>query len=333
LTGRRDGKPIWSAQYSLSPPRAALAPRDRLRALEQAAAAKPADVRVWNEALGLIRQGSVTDDDVGAGASIDDQPPLRVAVVTPYFREDLAVLSRCHASVAAQTHPCRHVMVADGFPRDEIDAWDVEHVRLDRPHADFGDTPRAVGGERALAAGCDAIAYLDGDNALRAHHVESLVRRHRATGAPVIFSGRTLHLPTGQTLPGIDPEDGRAHVDTNCLFLAGDARAMGSAWTAYPRPLSAVGDRVVVRMLQARGFPIACTGALTVRYTVNDAHFYRALQLPVPPDARPDFDMMPLAAYCRSLGADDWARLATTLGFPVEAFLRDFVRRRGIELA
>ena len=325
MTRPTEGKAIWSAEHALPQP-VARPPREVLRDLERAAAARPWETRNWSAALAELLRGAVADDDIGAGASTAGANPLAVAVVTPYHGEDPAVLRRCHQSVLAQTYPCRHIMVADGLPRDEIDGWNVEHLRLERPHADYGDTPRAAGGERARALGYDAIAYLDADNAFRSHHVESLVSRRVATGAAVIFSGRTLHFPDGRMLPSVDPEDGRAHIDTSCLFLAGEARAMASAWVAYPRPLAMIGDRMVVQMLQARKLPFACTGALTVRYTVNFAHVYRAQSLPVPQDARPDFDIAPVAAYCRSLSPEQRQRLDATLGFPAAAFLRDYVR-------
>ena len=300
--------------------------------LEMAAAAKPSDARVWNAALTELRLGRVTDNDVGASATTGGARPVAVAVVTAYCHEDLAALWRCHQSVLTQTYPCRHVMVSDGFPRQEVDTWNVEHIRLERAHADYGDTPRVVGGERALALGCDAIAYVDADNSFRPHHVESLVRRRQVTGADVVFSGRTLHFPTGQMLPVLKRVDGRTHIDTNCLFLAGDARAMASLWHAYPRPLARIGDRLVVRMLRARGFAFACTGALTVRYTVNYAAQYAALNVPVSPDARADFDVGPLAAYCRDLSETQWRELDATLGFPATAFLREYLKDRGIAL-
>src|SRR5271169_5603963 len=113
--------------------------------LEMAAAATPWDARIWNAALTELRQGRVTDNDVGASATMGGARPVAVAVVTAYCREDVAVLRRCHQSVLAQTYPCRHIMVADGFPRQEIDTWNVEHVRLERAYADTGDTPRAMG--------------------------------------------------------------------------------------------------------------------------------------------------------------------------------------------
>jgi len=300
--------------------------------LERAAAATPWDARIWNTALTELREGRVTDGDIGASATTAGARPLAVAVVSAYSREDLAVLRRCHETVLAQTYPCRHIMVADGFARDEIDAWDVEHVRLDHTHADYGDTPRAIGGERARALGCEAIAYLDGDNSFRPHHVESMVSRCRATGAAVVFSGRTRHLPDGQMLPKVKAADSRRQIDTSCLFLAGDALTMASVWLAYPRPLSTLGDKLVVQILQGRGLAFACTGALTVRYTVNRAVFYRALGLPVPAAARPNLDITPVAAYCRSLSAREWRELDATLGFPAAAFLREFLESRGATL-
>jgi hypothetical protein len=306
-----------------SPPSPALA----LREFERAAAESPADSRLWQAALIALMRGRVSDFDIGSGMAMGAARPLRVAVVTPYFREDAATLHRCHASVLAQTYPCRHIMVADGQARPEVSGWEVDHVCLPRPNADYGDTPRVIGGERAVALGCDAIAYLDADNAYRPHHVESLVYRHGATSAPVVYSGRTMHFPDGQLLPVTDPEDGRTHIDTSCLFLVGPALAMCSAWLAYPRPLAIIDDRLFVRMLRARGLDFAFTGALTLRYTVHYAALYRTQKLPVPPDARPALDLTPALAYCRGLSTAQWRELEAAVGFPLEGFVRSLAER------
>lgn len=302
-----------------------------LAALETAAAAAPQDPTAWRSALELLRNGSVHDDACGAAAAHAQgaSRPLRVAVVTPYFRESLDILRRCHDSVRAQSYPCRHILVADGAGQREIDGWDVEHLRLTAPAADYGDTPRAHGGAHAAAQGYDAIAWLDADNTLRAHHVASLVARRAATGASVVFSGRTLHLPDGRLVPALDPADGRAHIDTSCMLFAGDIASMAAVWLAYPRPLSVIDDRLVGRILHARGFRFACTGALTTRYTVNYAYVYSSLGLPVPADARPEFDVRPAARFLASLDASEWAGLESELGTPVVAFLRGLVAHHG----
>ena len=131
-----------------------------LAALERTLAEAPAQPRVWKLALDTYigTGGAAADAEVGAAFSLGDARPLRVAVVTPYAREDLAMLRRCHDSVASQTYACRHFMVADGIAHGELDAWPIEHLRLAQTHGDFGDTPRATGGEAAAAAGFDAVA-------------------------------------------------------------------------------------------------------------------------------------------------------------------------------
>jgi len=304
-----------------SGPVGAPTPRFALGEIERAAAATPDRSELWQAAIVALQRGRVDDDDVGAAATLGSARPLAVAVVTPYCNEDVAELRRCHESVLAQTYPCRHVMVADGNPRREIDGWDVDHVRLDTNHADFGDTPRARGGERAVALGLDAVAYLDADNSFRTHHVESLVHRHMATGMPVVFSGRTMHFPDGRLVPVVDPEDGRTHIDTSCLLLAKAALPMVSAWLAYPRPYAVIDDRMFVRMLKGRGLGFACTGAVTLRYTVHFAALYAARNLPVPPDARPPLDLAPLARFHAALSPDDRRRLDLAVGFPVGELL------------
>jgi len=42
---------------------------------------------------------------------------MRVAVVTPYYKEPEAWLARCLTSVREQTYPVTHLVVADGHPQ------------------------------------------------------------------------------------------------------------------------------------------------------------------------------------------------------------------------
>ena len=84
---------------------------------------------------------------------------MRVAVITPYFREPDAILRQCHASVRGQTHPCTHFLIADGHPNPLFsnDGATV-HIALPKPNADNGNTPRAIGGILADQYGFDAVA-------------------------------------------------------------------------------------------------------------------------------------------------------------------------------
>jgi hypothetical protein len=300
---------------------ALLAPASLLAMLEARLARTPGDLDAWRLALPLVVAGDVDDAAVGASLTTGGARPLRVAVVTAYFREDLATLARCHASVTAQTYPCRHIMVADGHARDAVDRFDALHLRLARPCADYGDTPRAEGAEAALAGGFDAIAFLDADNAFRPRHVESLVARATAAAAPWTRSARTLHLPDGRMLPGMQSDDHAGHVDTSTMLLTGDALAMASAWRAFPRELAPIGDRVFAGMLRARGFEPAHTGALTLRYTVAEARYYVAAGLPPPPTARAPIAVAPIGDWHRALDAGARRALDRTLGFALDDLL------------
>lgn len=84
---------------------------------------------------------------------------MKVAVVTPYFREPTETLRRCIDSVRAQTHPCVHYLVADGHRNSTYDDRGpaLRHLALPVAHGDYGGVARTVGSLRAAADGCDAI--------------------------------------------------------------------------------------------------------------------------------------------------------------------------------
>ncbi len=96
----------------------------------------------------------------------------RPIVITPYYKEDPALLRRCMDSVRTQTVPAEHLLVADGHPQDWIDSEPVRHLRLDRSHGDYGNTPRGIAAMLACSEGYPAIMMLDADNWLEPEHVE-----------------------------------------------------------------------------------------------------------------------------------------------------------------
>ena len=104
---------------------------------------------------------------------------LRVAVVTPYYKESPQTLRRCIESVRGQTHPhVVHYLVADGFPQRELMAdWpQVRHIELPHAHANYGCTPRGIGALCALADDVDIVSFLDADNLFLPEHVASVVQ-------------------------------------------------------------------------------------------------------------------------------------------------------------
>eukprot|EP01037_Dinobryon_pediforme_P043095 gene43095-53884_t len=70
---------------------------------------------------------------------------MKVAVVTPYFKEDPEVLRQCRDSVLSQSHPCHHILVADSHPQSWIEKGSrTEHVVLPRSNGDNWFAPSHV---------------------------------------------------------------------------------------------------------------------------------------------------------------------------------------------
>lgn len=213
------------------------------------------------------------------------RPGPRLFVVTPYYTEPLSELRANHESVLRQVVPVRHIMVADGHPRPEIDGWDCDHITLPN-HGDWGDTPRAIGGLSAFTRGAEGLCWLDADNWLREDHVARMEDMARQTGAPVITASRTIHRVDG-SLMYPDPEsDGEQHVDLNCYYLRGKALRLIPYFAIKPSPLSWAFDRLLLQMIKARGLQRAHVKKPTVCYRTRYAVHYRVLGEPPPPDAK-----------------------------------------------
>ena len=153
----------------------------------------------------------------------------RYVFITPYYKETRAVLEQCIASVRSQSVRADHILIADGFPQDWIDQINVRHVRLDRAHADWGNTPRCIGALMAAAEGYDGIAFLDADCWLEQDHLEFLSRLDRGTGIGRLrVRGRRPHLST----PGRQCDEhhgGAAGNPRRHEFAAASARSLSAS--------------------------------------------------------------------------------------------------------
>lgn len=209
---------------------------------------------------------------------------MRVAVVTPYFREPLEWLEECHDSVLAQTHACTHIMVADGQPQSAaLSGWrGLRHIPLPVTHGDYGDTPRAIGSLDAIGAGFDAIAYLDADNTFAPDHIESLVDLQRSSGAAFCSSTRYLCRIDGSIMAECMNCDGETFVDTSCMFFGRGAFRLVTAWVLMPDFAHALCDRVVFHAIKNAKLKTAYTGRPTVYYRAKLPGFYESCGEPVP---------------------------------------------------
>jgi hypothetical protein len=215
-----------------------------------------------------------------------------VAVITPYYKEPLSMLHRCHDSVIRQGPGVSHFMVADGFPRPEVDQWKATHIKLPSAHGDNGNTPRGIGGIIAFAQGFDAVAYLDADNWFGDEHIKSLLQAQHQTGASVVCSWRIVVLPDGTILEHLDPEDEKkTHVDTSCYLITQEVAFLSALWAQMPQKLGPICDRVFLGRASEADPNMCWTHKKTVYFESNYLlHYKMANKLPdrpvhdIPPD-------------------------------------------------
>lgn len=219
----------------------------------------------------------------------------QVAVVTPYFREPLEMLRRCHESVLAQDMDVTHFMVADGFPNAELKDWvQLRHVVLPAAHADNGNTPRGLGATLAEAEGFQFVAFLDADNWYHLGHLKALLKLWQDTRADICCSARTFHDDEGLELAGVFDQDELAHthVDTSCLLIHQRAYESHRIWLKMPKQLSPVCDRVFFQYIRQR-YRIAFTTQKTVAFRTQYASHFRAAGREPPSSAKTDVGAEP----------------------------------------
>ena len=253
---------------------------------------------------------------------------MKIAVVTPYFREPPEILQRCMESVRAQTHPCTHYLVADGHRSPVVDAGgpDLRHIVLPVAHGDYGGVARTIGSLRAAADGYDAIAWLDADNWFRPDHLETMRNCHEKNGKPLCAAWRTLHRPDGSEMPlDVDQELRGQHVDTNCWLVVRPAYALLTGWL-MPQGLSVIGDRIVFEMARRMGLTGAMTRRRTVCYsTLYRDHYQRIGETP-PPDAKSGIYKAGLDYLANRR---NHAAIVATLGFLPHGRGEEFDRDKG----
>lgn len=211
---------------------------------------------------------------------------MKIAVVTPYFKESTEILKRCYDSVKAQTHAdVIHVMVSDGYPNEIVDGWDVVHLRIP-PSDDYGDTPRAVGALIASNLGVDGITLLDADNYFYNDHIEKLLALHQQTGAPVITGTRMLIRMDGTEMGVCKESEGEAFNDTNCYLVMRPAFAAFGSWGFKDRRQGITGDRVFWETIKRAGFPRAHCMTPTTYYVTSFAYHYNVNGETPPPNSK-----------------------------------------------
>ena len=239
---------------------------------------------------------------------------MRVAVITPYHKEDDETLRKCIESVAGQSYACTHILVADGFPRPAVVPGSVQHAVLPQEHGIGGDLPRGVGSIMAMKQGFDAMAYLDADNWFYPDHIKSLLALQRETAADVCIALRSMHRVDGSHMPRAQPPNQNAYFDTNCMFLMRSAFQVALVWATIPPQAAVIGDRIVSLAIRKHGFRIAKADHPTLAYRTGWAEDYiRAGEHP-PPGAKPS--VTPIGAAAAYWNDLPQMKKDSILGFP-----------------
>jgi glycosyltransferase involved in cell wall biosynthesis len=212
---------------------------------------------------------------------------MKVALVTPYYKESIDVLRRNHESVMAQTYPgVTHIMVADGHPNETVTEWDCEHIALPGSHRDGGGTPRAIGALSAFGRGYDAVGFLDADNWIDPDHVACMVAVVESEGADFVAATRRIHC--GNTLEFLYTDlvesNGDYLTDTNCMFLTRACAHLLGYWSPGPEK-AMISDRVFWDAVKHSGLRIARCLKPTVSFPTRYAFHYGYAGVEIPPEA------------------------------------------------
>lgn len=208
---------------------------------------------------------------------------MKVAVVTPYYKEAAEVLDRCISSVKSQTYPdVFHVLVSDGHP-----SIITEHTILTPNTGDVGDTPRLMGSAYASALGADAIIFLDADCSINPEHVEKMVEAQKLTGAGIVTCPRHIWSKFTNEYFGVDVEsDGVRFNDTNCYLVMRPVFRTLANWSFKPMNKGLIGDRFFWEACLRAGTPIARTTHTMTNYFSDFVCHFQMFGKPVPPTAK-----------------------------------------------
>ena len=214
--------------------------------------------------------------------------PKGAAVITPYYKESIQVLERCHRSCIEQEGNLllRHIMVADGHPQQSLEKWDLDHIILPHAHLDNGNTPRCVGAISAINQGYWPILFLDADNWFKPWHLITVVTlKQKHSSADVLSMGRECVLPDGTSIPGIPKEDlENRHIDTSCYVFYPSAFRVLSLWGMMPTYMGPVCDRFIREAIKYYDLIVAGTHEPSVVFTAHYSWGYQSLNRSVPDD-------------------------------------------------
>jgi hypothetical protein len=203
---------------------------------------------------------------------------MKIAIITPYFKESLDILEQNYKSVIDQDLNTDHYFIADGYPLAAINKWKVKHIILDKSHDDNGNTPRGVGSKKVRELNYDFLAYLDADNWFHKNHLKSLINLYNDAKVNICCSKRTFHHMNGKELYISEmPEDEFEHVDTSCFLIHNSAFELTKIWEKMPKILSPICDRIFYKSIFIhKKYSIAFSNLRTVAFRSQYLSHYKS---------------------------------------------------------
>ena len=212
---------------------------------------------------------------------------VKVAVITPYYKEDIHTLTRCITSVAQQTYGnVHHFLVADGYPYDDMSGYPrMTHITL--PHCgDYGDAPRAVGCAVASAQEFDAIGLLDADCWFEPDHIARMAGVMESSGREIITCPRNLFRVDGSFMAVDTESDGYNFNDMNCYLIRRSGYYHLRTLMAKPKEHSIIDDRFLWASIRENFYSTARSTRPTVNYTTTFAFHYQLNNEQPPADSK-----------------------------------------------
>jgi len=249
----------------------------------------------------------------------------RYLIVTPYYKESDHLLGRCIQSVRSQTIRCDHLFIADGFPSAFIDEQDVRHIKLDRNHRDYGNTPRGIGCLIGVAEEYDGICLLDADNWLEPSHLEACLKAASSLPGGIdscdyVVAKRYFRRPDETIMPILDETE---HVDTNCFFFLPGSYSVLPVWASMPSFLSPITDRIFNQSIRSKAYKIAYVDNPTVNYHCLWEALYKFSSEKPPSDAKPSIDVQSVIIQFGSMTLREVELVNRLVGFTLSVPRRD----------
>ncbi|MBF7682545.1 glycosyltransferase [Acinetobacter sp. B5B] len=216
---------------------------------------------------------------------------MKIAIITPYYKEDLSIIKRCHHSVLQQNILKRqdvsltHFLIADGNAYIEINAWACQHIILP-PSNNYGDTPRGIGAALASAQNFDALCFLDADNWFSADHLSNILSLYQTDHPQIITTSRNLYTLDEHFIGKCPEVDGQRFVDTNCYFIDKHAFHICGEWLFKSKKDSVMGDRLFWQYILKSNIVKLHIDTPSVNYSTHYAAHYQAFALPIPMTAK-----------------------------------------------